>query len=410
MTETALERPKLRGVEPIRVVVDGVDCLLLKDPLALREGGLCVPFQVVPLLALMDGTNSILDIQADFSRRIGRLAPSDLVRALVHALDDAFLLEGERFQAAYRDKVARFRSQACRPAAHAGISYSADAVALREEIDGFFTGNGGPGAPEFFVSDARPVGLIAPHIDLRAGGATLAHGYHALMKGVPADTYIVLGTGHAGVEGLFAISGLDFDTPLGRVETDRDFLARMNDALGRDCAQEELIHAAEHSVEFQVVFLQRLLGERRPFKIVPILCSWSHHVFSETDGRRRRIFQEFTNALRELAREGNVCFISSADLDHIGPRYGDPYRPGAAHVRDALEKDRALLGHLERVDLDAFVRDTARDDDARRICGFSPITAMLASMEASSGRLLKLDHAVVDNQDSFVTFASMIFY
>jgi AmmeMemoRadiSam system protein B len=102
--------------------------------------------------------------------------------------------------------------------------------------------------------------------------------------------------------------------------------------------------------------------------------------------------------------------VASADLDHIGPRYGDGFTPHQGTISGALDKDRSLMDHLERLDLEAFVRDVAVDDDSRRICGFSPISAMLSSMDASSGRLLWLDHAVVDDRNSFVTFASMIFH
>ncbi len=45
---------------------------------------------------------------------------------------------------------------------------------------------------------------------------------------------------------------------------------------GRDLFDDELTHRTEHSIEFQVVFLQYLLGGRRDFTIVPILVGSFH--------------------------------------------------------------------------------------------------------------------------------------
>jgi AmmeMemoRadiSam system protein B len=144
------------------------------------------------------------------------------------------------------------------------------------------------------------------------------------------------------------------------------------------------------------------------------LCSLDHNLFSgaEAFAEQRRLFDEFCRAIKGLCRESGktVCFIASADLDHIGPRYGDSFVPHKGTVADALEKDEQLLRELERMDVAGFVRTVARENEARRICGFSPIATMLHCMEASEGKLLALDYAQVDDRSSFVSFASMIFH
>jgi AmmeMemoRadiSam system protein B len=226
--------------------------------------------------------------------------------------------------------------------------------------------------------------------------------------------YIIFGTGHAGVRGLFTATYLDFQTPLGTVETDREFVHRLEEELGEDPAAEELLHANEHVIEFQVIFLQHLFAGRHQFKIVPILASLAPQFLDEGTvfQEERERFNRFCGALREVCRthDGRVCFIASADLDHIGPRYGDAFMPDDRSVSQALEGDRRLLSLLEKVNMEAFVHEVASDGEAKRICGFSPIAAMLACMDSSSGTLLDLDYAHVDNQNSFVSFASMIFH
>ncbi|MGB6066498.1 MAG: AmmeMemoRadiSam system protein B [Desulfomonilaceae bacterium] len=407
-------KPKLRSLDIIHLVVEGRPVIGLKDPLQLREETVCIGREAVPVVAMFDGQHSLRDIQVDLTRRHGRIVFLDDLQAILERLNDAFLLEGDRFRQAFENKVAEYRRRPSRPASHAGTSYSADPETLRNELSSYFTGDGGPGLPEFFSDQRRPVGLIAPHIDIRAGGRCFAAGYHALATGQPSDVYVILGTGHAGVEGLFTATTHDFETPLGTVPTDRQLLSELSSELGRDTASEEILHATEHVIEFQVIFLQYLFGGRHPFTIVPILCSLSHHFFSD-DGRflsQRQALESFCLGLKEVCRRSSrsVCFVASADLDHIGPRYGDSFNPHEGTIAECLEKDAVLLTSLEKVDLEGFIGQVARENDSRRICGFSPITAMLHCMDASEGHRLALDYARVDVDNSFVSFASVIFH
>jgi MEMO1 family protein len=414
MTLDPGDKPKLRNVEPVAVVVQGRQAIGLKDHLGLADRMVCVQRDALPVLSLLNGMHTLRDIQWTLSRHSGRLVLLDDVRGLVEMLDEACLLEGERFKKAYNHKLVEYRRRPFRNSSHAGTSYSGDPDDLRRELNQYFTADGGPGEPTFCSEARRPVGLIAPHIDIRAGGRCFAKAYHALAAGQPSDVYVILGTGHAGVEGMFTCTSLDFQTPLGTARTDSEFVEEFGRRLGRDPAAEEILHASEHVIEFQVVFLQLLFSGGHPFTIVPILCSLSHRIFSGSEDVRaeKALFDEVCSALKETSRQSSksVCFIASADLDHIGPRYGDSFIPHRGTVADALEKDTQLLAHLERMDLDAFVAGVARDNDGRRICGFSPITTMFHAMDATEGTVLALDYAQVDDKNSFVSFTSMIFH
>ncbi len=407
-------KPKLRNVDTIHLAVEGRPVIGLKDPLQLRQEMVCIHREALPVVAMFDGRHSLLDVQEELTRRFGRLIFLEDIKSIAEKLDEAFLLEGNRFRHAFENKVVQYRSMPFRPASHAGTSYSADSETLRNELTAFFTSDGGPGLPAFFSEVKRPVGLIAPHIDIRAGGRCFAAAYHALAAGQPSDIYVILGTGHGGVEGLFTATSHDFETPLGRVTTNREFLAALSSELGRDPAAEEILHATEHVIEFQVIFLQYLFGGRHPFTIVPILCSLSHRFF-DNDGpfrSQRTAVEEFCSSLKEVCRRnsGSVCFIASADLDHVGPRYGDSFSPHQGTIVESLEKDARMLASLENVDRGDFIQQIVSENDSRRICGFSPITTMLHCMDASEGRSLALDYACVDDLNSFVSFASMIFH
>ncbi len=409
------DRPRIRNVEPVLVAVQGRPVVALKDPLQIAPHTVCLAQEVLPLLTLMDGRHSLRDIQEALTKATGQLAYMDHLQNLVDTLDDAGLLHGDRFREGFRVKVEQYRRSPFRPCSHAGSSYSGDPETLRGDLNAFFIEDGGPGIPELFSEERRPIGLIAPHIDIRAGGRCFAQAYHALGSGQPSDVYVILGTGHAGVENMFTATTLDFQTPLGIARTDREFIHELGELLGYDPAAEEILHASEHVIEFQAVFLQHLFAGHHDFTIVPILCSLSHRYFDGNGpfAEERELFERFCHGIREVCRGSSrkVCFVASADLDHIGPRYGDSFEPHPGTIRTALDADSTLLDLLESLDVEGFVRHLALDNDSRRICGFSPMTTMFHCMEgAAYGKRLALDHALVDNRNSFVTFTSMVFY
>jgi len=408
-------KPRLRNVEPFATVYQGRKVIGLKDPLRLSDKVVFVQQETLPLLAMFDGGRTLRDIQADLSTRAGRIVFLDEIEAVLQTLGQAYLLEGPAADAAFRTRTEDYRRRPFRPPSHAGASYNPDPEKLTHELNSYFEqGNSGPGRPELFSQPQRPVGLVAPHIDIRAGGLSFARAYHALGSGQPSDVYVILGTGHAGVQKMFTAGTLDFQTPLGVAKVDSDIIHRLSKELGRDAAEEEILHESEHVIEFQVLFLQHIFGDRHDFTIVPILCSLSHRIFDFQDSltQHKEMFHLFCSALRKVCHESGkkMCFIASADLDHIGPRYGDQLVPHRGTVETSLQKDSQMLYHLQQLSVDSFISCVVSEGDARRVCGFSPIVTMMHSMEATRAEILSLDFAYVDERKSFVTFGAMIFY
>ena len=77
---------------------------------------------------------------------------------------------------------------------------------------------------------------------------------------------------------------------------------------------DELVHAGEHSCEFQMVWLRWVLGDR-PFRAVPVLCS-SISLLADPDAATA----PFLAALARATRGRKVSFVSGADLSHVGPQ------------------------------------------------------------------------------------------
>jgi hypothetical protein len=413
MSRDPQHRPKLRNIEPVPAVIDGRSVIVLKDPLGLSDQTLILDRPGLALLSLFNGAHTLREIQYLLARGSGETAPMEAIESVLDKLDQLCLLEGENYRRALELKAREYRNSPARPASHAGFAYSSDPEELGKDLDAFYSADTGEGPLELHLEERAAKGLIAPHIDIRAGGPCFAKGYRALAKGPPPDLFIILGTGHGGVNNLFTVGSLDYETPFGIVKTDREFVRALSEEMDEDVAQEEILHKSEHVIEFQVIFLKHLYKEK-PFKVAPILCSLSHLFFDPGAGfeESKSRFDKFCGALSRVsgAQDGSVCYIASADLDHIGPRYGDQFSPNQAHINNSLERDRLLMESLERLDLDGFISGISKDNDAGRVCGFSPIVAMLSCMEATQGHLLDLDYSEVDEKGSFVSFASMIFY
>jgi hypothetical protein len=66
---------------------------------------------------------------------------------------------------------------------------------------------------------------------------------------------------------------------------------------------------------------------------------------------------------------------------------------------------------VSNADAEAFATTLVRERNRRRICGLPPLYTMLKTLERMvEGELLRYDYTKVDNEGSFVTFASMAFY
>ncbi len=398
--------PKLRPAEAFPVDVDGRRLVCLRDPLQYAAEPLLVPLPAYFVLTLLDGAHTMVDVQAAFTRRFGTIVDAADVRAIVSTLDAHHYLESPRFAARRRDVDDAYHAAPLRPAAHAGGSYPAEPEALRAHLDGFFTEIG------TCPIDAPVEAVIAPHIDLRVGGTAYGHAYRTVAERTSASRFVVLGTAHCGGTHLFAATRKDFATPLGPVATDRDFLARLAARVPEDLYRDELLHRTEHAVEFQIVMLQHVLGERRPFRVVPILVSSFHELIRsrQAPSADARV-AGFVEALRATLAEDDVptAIIAGVDFAHVGHKFGDTEGLTEGFLAATEAKDRRLIVALEASDAERFYRELAADGDRTRICGFAPMYTLLALLDGAAGRLLHYDRSCDPSTQSAVTYASLAY-
>jgi len=407
----SLDRPKLRPLSAQRLDHEGKAYAVLEDPLGLFENPFLIPIDgFLQVVRHFDGRTSLPEIQARVRRETGQLVATAELERLVGELDEAMVIDGPTFRA-FRDDFAR---QPVRPPALAGRSYAASAPALRAQLDRFFAGPGGAGAPapERVKEDGRLRGVLSPHIDYLRGGPVYTWAYRELVEKSDADVFVILGVAHQPCAHRFALTRKDFDTPLGVVRTDRAFVDKIAEHAGAHLFDDELAHRTEHSIEFQAVFLKHLLGRRRDFSIVPILVG-SFHDLMESGVEPIEVpeVRQFVEALRgaEAASGKAVAYIGGIDLSHVGPEFGDTEPVGVETLDRVRGFDRAMLGRAEDADPAGWFATAAEVDNRWRVCGLAATYTMLHAMGPTRGRLLRYDQAVDERGACCVSFASLAF-
>lgn len=417
------EQPRLRRVESFPVSQPGGEVgFAMRDPEGFSNP-ILLPYPAAVLASFMDGTRSLVDIQEAFRRQFSQDVERSDVEQLVSELEERWFLDTERFRRRWKIEIERYLNSPSRPAAHAGAAYAADPHALREQLAKLFSDKTGPGPPALSSPSATAkslCGVVSPHIDLHRGGPAFAYAYKRLIEESDADVFVVFGTAHNPMRSLFSVTRKHFETPLGTVPSDRQFIAKLAANLAAMPAGkemnlfvDELAHRQEHSIEFQAVFLQYLLGDRRPYTIVPVLTGSFHEfIAKKASPAASPQVAAFVSAMQKAAAEygARICYISGGDLAHIGQRFGDRVFLDAARLKEQAESDLRLLATLSRADADAFFDYVAGQEDRHRICGLSPTYTMLQVASPKRGELLKYDQAVELDGTSCVSFASLAFY
>ncbi len=182
-----------------------------------------------------------------------------------------------------------------------------------------------------------------------------------------------------------------------------------------DPYEDEFAHKAEHSIELQLIFLKALWSNSSSFKIVPILCGSFHEAVLEGKSPREiGKIKNFLDSLKKvIAQRGQkVCLLASADLAHLGLRFGDAEELNRFSLEILQTDDLRLLKFAEQVDAEGFYHVIMGERDRRRICGLPAIYTLLYLLQdwARRGNLLKYSQAFDAPTKSVVTFASLAFY
>ena len=406
-----VDRPRLRPRSGSRVEHQGRSYVALEDPLGLFKGQVLIPLEAYrAVVRHFDGSKTLAEILDRVNRESGRPISMGELEGLVEQLDRSMVLDGPTVRS-FGESYSRLES---RPAAFAGRSYPADPSRLREELGRYFAH---PQGSDFPVQGDRldqiPVkAILCPHIDFGRGGPVYTWAYRELVERSDVDVFVILGVAHQHCGNRFALTRKDFETPLGKVHTDRAYVDRLAELAGPNLFDDELAHRTEHSIEFQAVFLQYLLGGRRDFAIVPILVGSFHDLM--TDGispMDNPSVRRMVEALRLLEhRSGKrVAYIGSVDLCHVGPEFGDPCPIDDSALAEIRAFDGAMLDRAIGDDPEGWFSEAAAIDDRHRVCGLAATYTLLHAIGPTRGRILRYDQAVNPSRTCCVSFASVAF-
>lgn len=413
MTTDAAKDPKqfpvLRNLQFSPIKEGEEQYIVLWDPSGLSGEKLVLPLNYFFIIQHFDGDHSLQQIGALYLKRFGEFLMPGKVEQLVADLEAKLFLEGDRTEGAKAQARHAYREAAVRPAGFAGKSYEADKGQLKKQIDGFFSSKEGPDFKPSSNKGRLIKGLVVPTYEPKHAGPIYAWAYKELQESQQPDVLIIIGTAHAGLEGLFAVTDKDFETPLGIVPVDRPIIERLK-TLVPEYFSEDLAHLTEHSIEFQLPFVQTNTGASATIPIVPVLSSFS--AMSLSDPSVRATVDRFLAAMREAvsASGKTACVIAAGELAHLGMRYGDSAPPTDFSFHRSMQYDLEMLKYVEDLKPEEFAGYIQKEKDQRRISGFSPIYCLLRLIEAEKGQVLRYDRGITDQYNSTVTYASMAFF
>lgn len=396
-------KPKLRPVEAFRLPPEGEDGELvgLRDAGGLSDVMVTLSVPALHVLMFMDGTRSCDEVLIEYERLYDQPLKRETLESMLKYLDEAHFLEGPAFDDYYDSLVAAYGAAPVREMPHAS--------ALGIERDGqVFEGM-------LIGVDVPPIdgairGIIVPHLDYSRGAPCYAVAYGALRDRRPPDRVVILGTNHFGRSPSVVATGKDFETPLGRTRTDREFIERLEARVG-PFREHEFDHAREHSVELQVAWLQHLFGADA-FSIVPVLC---HDPCGPTgtapyEGEGVDL-RDFATTLGALLRDddNDTLVVAGADLSHVGATFGDERRLDESFLQEVEVHDRTALDRLVRCGADEFVEALRARDNDTRVCSAGCVFAAATALSGAKARLLQYHQAVDRASQNCVTSTAVVF-
>jgi hypothetical protein len=257
------------------------------------------------------------------------------------------------------------RQENVRQAAVAGGFYPADPKTLSAMMDDMLAHASPPPINDPILA------VVAPHAGYQFSGPVAAYTYAAL-KGRKFSRVVVIAPSHYEAFDFTSVyEGDAYATPLGTVAVDKAFakqLASMSPTM-RLSSQGHVPTAkgAEHALEVELPWLQRILGD---FDLVPIVMGDQSYENSRALGV----------ALAKLiqGKDKDTLIVASSDLSHYHP------------YDEAVKIDHKTLNALQAWDYFSM----SRNFDARiwEACGGAPIVAAMIAAErmgANQAVLLK---------------------
>ncbi len=398
--------PRLRGdLDFMPSPVEQSPGLLIRDSFRYSDTVLIIPPPLVQCLTCFDGQQTKLDLRAMLVEISGQLEVGELGDQLIEVLTKNGFLEDDTFRALKEQREHEFAEAKVRQPSHAGSGYPEDRDDLRQTMQQWMGDQ-----VEQAVSPS-PVGIAAPHVSPGGGYESYRAAYRLLGQQYKDRTFAILGTSHYGKPERFGLTRKPYVTPWGESRTNVSLVDELTRQAPGAIATEDYCHAVEHSIEFQVLFLQSIFGP--DISVLPILCGpYAQSIYRGGKPESNDDVNRFLGALGEIAaREGDrLLWVLGIDMAHVGKRYGDEFE-ALANEDQMLAvggRDRQRMERMAAGDAVGFWELVQENHDDLKWCGSSPVYTFLKVMPNARGSIEKYEQWNIDPQ-SVVSFAGMSF-
>lgn len=433
------QKPKLRPIRGFPARMGEQMVLGLADARQISDKVVFAPPAVQAILPLMTGDRGLDEIVTEVGRGLTR----PILEGFVAQLDEAGLLHGPVFERMQVKMRQEFDSAPILPPATSAafldsvIGQALGENATQEERDAAVKEQGAKKLREVFDAwmsqalekaekpsfDELPKALMVPHIDYPRGWLNYAAAWGRMRVVDRPDRVIILGTNHFG-EGT-GVVGCDkgYQTPLGVCELDREFVATLRRRLGEQNSAKLFAnrydHEREHSIELQIAWVQHCLGADDAGNYVKVFGALVHDPTvnnGESYDGQGLGFNPFVEAMKGSIADigGKTLVVSSADLSHVGPAFGDqqPLGGEGAEAEAARNKvfqhDREMLRLYAEGKPDELVAAMAWQQNPTRWCSLGNMLAAAKIVEP--GEIQVLNYAAAMDQEGMglVSSASMV--
>lgn len=250
-----------------------------------------------------------------------------------------------------------------RPSPIAGSWYPGQAGKLTQDLDRYLND------ADTTIPPGKIYGVVVPHAGYRYSGPVAAYGFNCL-RGLAPDLVVVISPLHSAYRAALLTTAHDaYETPLGLLPVEKTAVSQLNEALHKRIRTvlTPIAHDREHSLEIELPFLQKILGQ---FRLLPIMMR----------EQSKQIAQELGQALANILRGRSALLVASSDLSHFYPQ------------AQAKQLDGEVLRRLQAFDPDGVI--DAEDEGVGYACGRGAIAAVLwAAQELGANQVSVLHHA-----------------
>ncbi len=370
--------------------------LLIRDTLQYSDATLIIPPVLVEALGCFDGEQSELDLRQALVNATGDLQISELEEHLITTIRQAGFFEDEVYEELKEAAERCFAESPERVAVHAeGLDQAQMSEYMGEGDD----------------HKIRLSAIAAPHASPYGAWKSYRTAYRTLSQLDKDRTFVILGTSHYGEPDRFGLTRKPFSTPFGTSTTALDLIDELESNAPKAIKMEDYCHAIEHSIEFQVMFLQHLFGGS--VKVLPILCgSYARSIYRGGMPEDNEDVKRFLGVMGDMAaREGDkLCWVLGIDMAHMGQRYSDGFEAiaGRGLMQQVEQRDRGRLASVVSGDTASFWSLVQENHDDLKWCGSSPLYTFLKIKPQARGEVLGYEQWNID-EGSVVSFASMAF-